>query len=321
MVAGLLGILILITGLACLVKGGDWLVDGSISIAKHFNVPEIVIGLTLVAFGTSAPELLVNIFAAIEGKGDIAIGNIVGSNIANIGLILGVSLLFRGLVIKKTTTAYEVPLVILSALMVVFLTSDSWLDGHTLVEISRSEGVALLLFFVIFMMYNGFLVKHEGFEAEEEVKVVSLPWAVVFFVLGLGLLVLGGRLTVSGAISTARAIGIPERLIALTIVAVGTSLPEMAASIAAARKKSSDIAVGNVVGSNLFNVFFILGISALIRPLAVSSGIQRDIVVNLVFSFVLWVVMLVGNGKISKKSGYLLLGMYALYILQLGFFQ
>ncbi|URA10440.1 calcium/sodium antiporter [Thermospira aquatica] len=318
MISGLLGILILIAGLACLVKGGDWLVDGSVSIAKHFNVPEIVIGLTLVAFGTSAPELLVNIFAAIDGNGDIAFGNIIGSNIVNIGLILGVSLLFRDLVIKKTTTAFEVPLVILSALMVLILASDMWLDGRTIVELSRSEGGILLLFFIIFMIYNGFLAKQEGFEAEEDIKVVSLPWAIVFFITGLVLLIVGGKLTVTGAVSTARALGIPERLIALTIVAVGTSLPEMAASIAAARKGSSDIAVGNILGSNLFNVFFILGISGLIRPIGISAGIQRDIAFNLVFPLVVWILMLAGKGKISKKSGSILIVMYALYILQLG---
>ncbi|MFN3659631.1 MAG: calcium/sodium antiporter [Brevinematales bacterium] len=316
----MLGILVLVLGLVFLVKGGDWLVEGSVSIAKQLNVPEIVIGLTLVAFGTSAPELFVNIFSAIEGKGDIAVGNVVGSNIGNITFILGTSLLFRDLVIKKTTTAFEIPLVILSAFLVIVLAADNWLDGRGMVEISRSEGIVLLLFFVIFLIYNGFLAVKEGFEGEGDIKTYSLPVGILLFLVGLGLLIAGGKLTVDGAISTARWIGVPERIIALTIVAVGTSLPEMVTSIMAARKGSSDIAVGNVLGSNIFNVFFILGISALLRPLGISSGMQRDLWVNLGVSLLCWIVVLLGRGKISRKSGIVFVGFYALYLLQLVIF-
>ncbi|NPV38416.1 MAG: calcium/sodium antiporter [Brevinematales bacterium] len=313
----MLGIFVLVLGLFALIKGGDWLVEGSVSIAKRLNVPEIVIGLTLVAFGTSAPELLVNIFAAIQGKGDIALGNIVGSNIANIALILGASLFFRDLLIKKTTTAFEIPLVILSAFLLIVLAGDSWIDGRGIVELSRSEGIVLLLFFVIFLIYNGFLAVKEGFEGEEDIKTYSLPVGILLFFVGLGLLIIGGKLTVDGAVSTARWIGVPERIIALTIVAVGTSLPEMVTSIMAAKKGSSDIAVGNVLGSNIFNVFFILGISALIRPLGISSGIQRDLWVNLGVSLLCWVLVLFGRGKISRKSGAVFVGFYVLYLLQL----
>ena len=313
----MLGLLFLIVGLLALIKGGDWLVDGSVGIAKNFRVPEIVIGLTLVAFGTSAPELLVNIFAAIQGKGDIALGNVLGSNIVNITLILGVSLLFRDLLIKKTTTAFEVPLVIISAFLLIVLLGVQWLDGRGVVELSRSDGIVLLLFFVIFLIYNGFLAVKEGFESTEEHKILSLPLSFLLFFVGLALLIVGGKITVEGAVMFARFLGVPERIIALTIVAVGTGLPEMVTSIMAARKNSSDIAIGNVMGSNLFNVFFILGVSGLIQPLAVSSSMQSDLVVNLIVSLVCWVLFLLGRGKISRKSGFVLVGMYVLYIIQM----
>jgi len=313
----MVGILVLVLGLAALIKGGDWLVEGSVSVAKRLNVPEIVIGLTLVAFGTSMPELLVNIFASVRGSGDIALGNILGSNIVNIALILGASLLFRDLVIKRTTTAFEIPLVILSASVLVVMLGDRWLDQRMVIELSRSEGIVLLMFFVIFLIYNGFLAVREGFEDKEGMKTYSLPVGIAMFVAGLGLLILGGKLTVDGAVQTARWMGIPERIIALTIVAVGTGLPEMMTSIIAARKGSSDIAVGNVLGSNLFNAFFILGISALIHPLTPADGIQRDLWVNLVVSLVCWALVLLGRGRISKKSGWVFLVVYGVYLVQM----
>ncbi|MCX7882470.1 MAG: calcium/sodium antiporter [Brevinematales bacterium] len=317
----MLGILMLIVGLFALIKGGNWLVEGSVSIAKHLHVPEMVIGLTLVAFGTSTPELLVNIFAALGGKGDIALGNVLGSNIANIALILGFSLLFRDLLIRKTTTAFEIPLVILSAFLLLVLAGDKWLDGQGIVELSRSEGIVLLLFFVIFLIYNGFLAVQEGFEEKEEIKTYGLPLGILLFLGGLALLIFGGKFTVDGAVNTARLLGVPERIIALTVVAVGTSLPEMATSIIAAKKGSSDIAVGNVLGSNIFNVFFILGVSALLRPLEISSGIQRDFVVNLLVSLLCWGLVLFGRGKISKKSGVVFLGFYVFYLIQMVVFS
>lgn len=288
-----MSIILLIIGFVILIKGADLLVDGASSIAKKFKISDIVIGLTIVAFGTSAPELIVNLFASFQGNTDIAIGNIVGSNIANIFLILGVAGLIYPLTVKKDTTWKEIPLSLLAALVLGFMANDALLDGRDYSMLSRIDGLILLCFFAIFLYYTGGIAKGE--EVDEEVPKYPFYKSVLFVVLGLIGLTAGGRLVVTQAVSIATWFGISEAVIGLTVVAVGTSLPELVTAAVAAYKKKPDIAIGNVVGSNIFNIFWILGISAVIRPLPFNPVANMDIIMTLLASFLLFVWMFIGE--------------------------
>ena len=256
----------LIAGFAFLVKGADFLVDGASSIAKKFGISALVIGLTIVAFGTSAPELIVNIFASIQGNTDIAIGNILGSNIANILLILGISAMIYPLAVGKGTVWKEIPLGLLAIIVVAIMANDRLIDGGGFSGLTRIDGFILISFFIIFLYYTFGISKAQGTGEPEEsnrIHEYSFFRSGIMVVAGLAGLTLGGKWIVDSAVVIAEQIGLSQAVIGLTIVAIGTSLPELATSAIAAFKKNTDIAVGNIVGSNIFNVFWILGISAM----------------------------------------------------------
>lgn len=311
----MLYLLLLIAGFAPLIFGANFLVDGASSLAKRFNIPLIVIGLTIVAFGTSAPELVVNVFASADKNPDIALGNVIGSNIFNVLGILGVSAIIYPLTVKTKTTWIEIPLCFLSALVALVLANDGIIDRQGFSHITRIDGIILLFFFIIFLAYNLQLAKSGSFGEEMAIKDYKPIIAVLLVILGLGMLVGGGRLIVFSAVKFASQLGISERIIALTIVSIGTSLPELATSAVAARKKNVDIAIGNIVGSNIFNSFFILGISAVIYPVTPQPKSNFDLLVNIGASLLLFVFVFTGKGRrIDRWEGFLFLALYAGYV-------
>lgn len=291
-------ILSLVGGFILLIKGADWLVEGAASLARRFGLSDLVIGLTVVSFGTSAPELIVNIVASFQGSADIAIGNIVGSNISNTLLILGVSAIIAPLAVQRTTVLKEIPLMLLASIVLLVTANDMIVDGYSISELSRSDGLTYLGFFIIFVYYTFGLATHSS--VQERTKPKLAAWvAIVMFLVGLLCLGVGGNLAVEGAKTIAYALGVSEALVGLTIVAVGTSLPELAASAIAAKKGNTDIAVGNVVGSNIFNIFWILGVSATIRPLPFQPTVNADLLV--VAASALLLFFLVHNGKLHHR--------------------
>jgi cation:H+ antiporter len=308
-------LLLLIAGFLPLIIGANFLVDNASSLAKRLNIPSMVIGLTIVGFGTSAPELVVNLFASLEKNSDIALGNIIGSNIFNILGILGISAIFYPLAIKKNTTWIEIPLCLLSAVAVILLANDKIIDKMNFSVISRIDGYLLLLFFFIFLSYNITLLKSEEYNDEILVKNQTVFKSLFLILIGLVLLIVGGRLIVISAVNVASAIGLSQRVIALTIVSIGTSLPELATSFIAARKKNIDLAIGNIVGSNIFNVFFILGISAVIHPVELQPFSNFDMILNIFASVLLFMFIFTGKGRrITKMEGVFFLLTYLTYI-------
>ncbi|MDT0645271.1 calcium/sodium antiporter [Zunongwangia sp. F260] len=308
-------IVLLIFGFAALIFGATKLVDAASSVAVKMGIPNIVIGLTIVAFGTSAPELVVNLFAAVSGSTEMVLGNVLGSNIFNILGILGIASIIYPLTVKNNTTWLEIPLSLLAAVCVLVIAADVLLDGTPDNIISRSEGIVLLLFFAIFLVYNLTMTKAGGEEEEMETKDYTTGKAVVFMILGLAGLILGGRLIVDSAVGIAEVIGLSERVIGLTVVSIGTSLPELATSIIAVRKKNVDIAIGNVVGSNIFNIFLILGVSTTVAPLYLKDGAFFDIFVNIAAGLLLFIFIFTGKGrKLERWEGILLLGLYIAYV-------
>jgi len=304
-----------IVGLLLVVKGADFLVDGASALARKLHISELVIGLTIVAFGTSMPELTVNIFASVSGATEIAIGNILGSNIANILLILGISALIYPLVVTSGTIWKEIPLSLLAAVIVGLMANDIFIDGGSSSALTRIDGFILISFFLIFLYYTFSIARvATGNESSAQAKPRTTTTAVVFIIVGLGLLILGGKLVVDGAIQLATALGVSSTLIGLTVVAVGTSLPELATSAVAAYRKNADIAVGNVVGSNIFNIFWILGLSAVINPLPFQPSSNFDLGVGVLASLILFTCMFFGKRHILERwQGAVLLGGYVLY--------
>jgi cation:H+ antiporter len=312
----ILNFALLLVGFVALIFGADKLVDAASSLAKRLGVPNIVIGLTIVAFGTSAPELVVNVFAALNNSTEMVLGNVLGSNIFNVFAILGISSLIYPLTVKRNTTWLEIPLSLLAAVAVLFVANDVFLDSAAANLISRSDGLLLLLFFCIFLVYNLMIAKGGNNDDEEtETKDFTYLKAFLFIALGLGGLILGGRLIVTSAVGIAQAFGLSERIIGLTIVSVGTSLPELATSIVAVRKKNVDIAIGNVVGSNIFNIFLILGVSTVIAPLHVSVASFTDIFVNIGAGLLLFIFIFVGKGRqLSRWEGLVFVLLYLAYL-------
>jgi len=306
-----------VIGFALLIKGAGLLVDGSASIARRLNVSTIVIGLTIVAFGTSAPEFVVNIVASIEGNSEIAIGNILGSNIANILLILGISAIINPITAKRNTVLKEIPLSLLAIIILGLMANDTLFESDGISAISRLDGVVLLLFLVVFLYYVFSITRKPGDIAieEQQIKVFSYSKSVIFIILGIIGLSIGGKWIVDGAVSIAEYLGVSQSFIGLTIVAIGTSLPELATSAVAAYKKQSDIAIGNVVGSNIINVFWILGISAIIKPLPFNNKSNFDIIVAMYASVLLFTVMFIGKKRvIERREGIIMLISYIIYI-------
>lgn len=321
----LLAIIFFTLGLAALIKGAGWLVDGASSVSLKLKIQPIVIGLTVVAFGTSAPELLVSATSALSGNTDIALGNIIGSNIANILLILGLSAMIFPLTVQKNTVWKEIPMSFLAAFILTILglqeiidrgIVSSLLTGNQAVigHITLSNGLVLLSFFIIFMYYTFGIAKASG-EIESEIKSLPIPKSIAFISLGLIALSLGSKLTVDNAISIARGIGVSDNFIGLTLVALGTSLPELVTSVVAAFKKNADIAVGNVVGSNIFNIFFVLGITSLLRPIPLREENLTDILMLFATTILLFLSLFVlKKHTIGKLEGSLMVILYTLYI-------
>jgi len=291
----------LAAGIFLLIKGAGWLVDGGSSLARRIGVTDLVIGLTIVSFGTSAPELLVNIVASLRDSTDIAIGNIVGSNIANTLLILGATAAITPLAVQQSTVFKEIPFCMLASVTLLVMANDAIVDGYIFSELSRSDGMAFLGFFIIFLYYT-FGIRHNHTEEEKEKPspVQKSFWnAIMLVFIGCVGLAIGGHLTVEGARNIAIAIGASEALIGLTVVAIGTSLPELVTSVTAALKGNTDIAVGNVVGSNIFNIFWILGLSAIIKPLTFQPAINIDLIV--VIASVLLLFIFVHTGRVRDR--------------------
>ncbi len=315
----MIDIISLIGGFLVIILSAGWLVDGASSLAKRLGISDIVIGLTIVAFGTSSPELTVNIFSAVSGATDIAIGNIIGSNICNILLILGVSSLIYPLAINNNTKWKEIPLSLLAAVVLLIMTNDMVLNSDASSNfLSRGDGLVLLCFMMIFLSYTYILALKGVADIEEHVEILSVWKSILLVFAGLAGLFLGGKYLVAGAVDIARMIGISEKVIGLTIVAVGTSLPELATSAVAAYKKKTDIAVGNVIGSNIFNIFFVLGITSVIRPLPFSSTINMDIAVCIAASLLLFLTtMSFKRSSIDRVEGIFFLFLYVSYLVYL----
>lgn len=313
----MLNVIFIIAGLALIILSANWLVSGASAIAKKFKVSDMVIGLTIVAFGTSAPELTINIISALNGSTEIAIGNVLGSNIANILLILGISAIIFPLTIQRNTKWKEIPFSLLAAIALLICANDIFVDNATANFLSRIDGLILLLFFIIFMVYTFGIAKVKNGEpvVETTVREMNMFKAIVLIILGLAGLFFGGKYFVEGAVNIATMLGVSESVIGLTIVAIGTSLPELATAIVAAYKKKADIAVGNVVGSNIFNIFFILGVSATIKPLPFVATSNVDIYMVVAASLMLFFsTMTFGKAKMDRIEGVIFVLVYVAYI-------
>ena len=308
--------ILLIVGFILLIKGADFLVAGASSIARRFDVSDLVIGLTVVAFGTSSPELFVNIISSIKGNTDIAIGNVLGSNIANIFLILGVSSIIYPLTVGTGTVWKEIPLSLLAAILLGILANDQLIDMANTSSLTRIDGLVFLSFFIIFLYYSVSIAKKvEGMEDHVPTKQYGLAKSLLWVLSGLIGLTLGGQWIVDSAVKLAVKFGMSQSLAGLTIVAVGTSLPELATSAVAARKKNVEIAVGNVVGSNIFNIFFVLGISSVIKPLPFQARSNIDIGVVTLASILLFAYMFTAKKRsLDRWEGIIFVLMYTAYI-------
>ena len=307
--------LVLILGLVLLVKGADLFVTGASSIARRFHIPSLIIGLTIVAFGTSAPELAVSVTSAFNGQSDIAVGNVVGSNMFNLLVVVGIAAWILPFKVKETIIAKEFPFVLLSCVALLVLTCDVLLGDGPANTLNRTDGLVLLTLFGIFMYYLlSVALKAVKENKDEEVLVsLGLTRSFIYLVIGLIGVVVGGDLTVDSASLIAVNWGMSEAMVGLTIVAVGTSLPELMTSVVAARKGESDMALGNVIGSNIFNVFFILGLTATIRPVAVSAAVAFDALLLDVISLIAFLFAL-SDRRFSKGEGAVLVALYAFYM-------
>lgn len=313
-------IILIVLGFILLIKGADFLVEGASNIAKKFHIPEIIIGLTIVSIGTSMPELFVSITSAIEGYPDMAVGNIVGSNIANLLLILGMSSIIRSIKFKRETRLIEIPMCLGISLLFVLLCNL----GH---DITRFDAGILIVLFVLFIVYTIIMAKKgEEFDKEEdEEKVVdkaktskSTIKDVVFLILGAVLLKIGGDLTVNNAVEVAKHFGLSEKLISVTILAVGTSLPELVTSVSAAFKGKSDIAIGNILGSNIFNMLLIIGVSAMIKPIVYNTSYNLDMIFLIGGTLVLSLFPIIPpKNKMSRGNGLVYVLIYVGYLISL----
>lgn len=307
----ILQIIFLVLGLGLLIKGADWLVEGASTVAKKKQISDLAIGLTIVAFGTSAPELVVNVIASVQNHQDIVFGNIIGSNNFNLFFILGIAGLITPLVVQSSTAVKEIPISFIAAILL-FILANAFLTETAI--LSRLDGVILLIFFAGFLYYVYKQLKREP--EKNEVKELKLSntkiWGLI--VLGLAGLVIGGRLVVTSAVDMATAMGVSEKLIGLTIIAAGTSLPELATTVVAALKKNSDIAVGNIIGSNIFNIFFILGVSAVVRPIPFDEIFNIDLYLLFAGTAFLFLAMYTsGKMKLDRWEAAVLLVIFLAY--------
>lgn len=301
-------ILLLVLGFAMLIKGADWFVDGASAVAEKLGIPQLIIGLTIVAMGTSAPEAAISISAAVKGSADIAVGNVLGSNIMNILVILGLTAIITPLAVQKSTIKYEIPFVILITIVFGLL-------GLTDNTIGLLDGIILWGLFIAYLVYLFFMAKKgNGVEDEADEKPKgSMPKLIIFGLVGIGLVIWGSNITVDAATSIARMFGMSERFIGLTIVALGTSLPELVTSVTAALKKKADIAIGNIVGSNIFNILFVIGTSALITPVIYQPQFLVDTIICVATALLLLLCLLNKTNKLKRWAGILMLVCYAGY--------
>lgn len=328
----LIPIVLLLTGFVVLIKGADFLVNGASSAAKKYGISNLAIGLTVVAFGTSMPELIVSLLSAIDGNNDASFGNVIGSNNFNLLFILGISGMIYPLVVHRNTVKYEVPLSLIAAVLLFVLVNDSLLWGSPPIEVQSAEGtktyhgyltrmdsIILLIFFIAFLIYIYRTMKTSSeIDEGEPIKIYSTPVSVGMVLLGLAMLIGGGELVVDNAIDIAHHYGLSEKLIGLTILAAGTSLPELATSCVAAYRKNTDIAIGNVVGSNIFNIFFILGITGVVNPIPYNAALNFDINVLLASTVMLMIFMFTLNArKLDRWEAFLMFIAYIAYTVYL----
>lgn len=308
-----LQIILLIVGFVILIKGADVFVDGAASLAQNFKLSKMLIGLTIVAFGTSAPEFAVSIKSAITGQGDIVLGNVIGSNILNILLILGICSCIHPLHVKNATVKKELPITILLSALLSVLMCDKVLSGTNLNSLTRSDGITIILFFLIFVYYLFASMRNRVADEEEELPKYGMLKSIIFTMFGIICLVLGSNAVVDSASIIAKMIGVSERLISLTIIALGTSLPELVTSTIATKKKEYDIAIGNVVGSNIFNIGIVLGV-----PLTIFGGISHFTinyidVITMLLSAILLFLFSFKNHRLDKKAGIVFLIIFVIY--------
>ena len=306
---------LLILGFIFLINGADLLVDGSSSLAKRYRIPDLVIGLTIVAFGTSSPELILNIIASLQGASDLAIGNIIGSNTSNILLITGIAAIIYPIQVQQTTIKREVPFSLIT-IGILFLLANDFLFGSSPISyLNRVDGLLLIIFFGIFMYYSFGLAKRKDKE-DVEFEVMPMSKSIFYIIIGIVGLTVGGKWIIDSATALAQQFGLSDALIGLTLLAIGTSLPELATSIVAAVKRKTDLAIGNIVGSNIFNIFLILGISSLIKPLIFNPTLNTDILICFLAGCTLFYFALTGKKKrhIERWEGAILLSAYFIYI-------
>lgn len=305
-----LNLLLLFAGFIVLIKGADFMVSGASSLAKKMKVSALIIGLTIVAFGTSAPELTVNVINSYNGRNEAIFGNVIGSNIFNLLFIVGVTGIIYPLLVKRNSVRYEVPISLLAIVVLWILVNDTLLWGATENVLSLWDALILLLFFLFFMVYVYWSMQQET-DQDDEIKQYSVAISCVMIVAGIGMLVGGGYLVTEHAVAIAQKFGLSDKLIGLTILAVGTSLPELATCIVAAYKKSTDIAIGNVIGSNIFNIFFITSISGLISPVDFPVVLNEDLYVLVGSTLVLMISMFtLGRNKVDRKEAIIFLALY-----------
>jgi cation:H+ antiporter len=307
----------LLIGLPLLLGGAQAMVNGAVSMALRLGISRLLVGLTVVAMGTSAPELLVSLVSAFQGAADMAVGNVVGSNMANILLILGISAMIRPLALEKTIRWREIPFVLLSTLVLVVLANDQVLTDAQGSRLDRADGLAILGYFAVYMYYIASVAAHNGGSQEEAgEKTMGLPLAGLLIVAGVAGLAMGGQLLVNGGKEIAAALGMSQALIGLTILAVGTSLPELATSVTAALRGNADIAVGNVVGSNVFNILWILGATATITPIEYNTVLNADIWLLLGVSLLFFLFTFTWKEhKIDRREGGLFFALYVGYLI------
>lgn len=307
----ILDIILLVVGFIALIKGADIFVDGSSSTAQNFKVPKMLIGLTIVAFGTSAPEFAVSMSALASNSSDMVLGNVIGSNILNILLILGLTAIINPIKIKSATVKKELPLTLLISILLAVLMLDTKLAGATVNMLTRADAIVILLFFTVFIYYLITLAK-KGSKENEEPK-FKLGKSILFIFIGLAAIIIGSNLVVNSASSIAKAIGLSERIISLTIIAFGTSLPELVTSVVSSKKGESDLAIGNIIGSNIFNIGVVLGIPILIYGTIIPSNFQGIDLIMLVGTAALLFILSTTKRTISRLEGVLMLVIFAVY--------
>lgn len=314
----ILEFLLLVVGLTILIIGAHWLVEGASSIAAKLGISAFTIGLTVVAFGTSMPEFVVNVMASFSGNSGLAMGNIVGSNTANILIVLGVAALIRPINVKSTTVRIEIPFSLMAAIILLVLTNDVIVDGAKDSILTRTDGLTLFTFLIIFLYYTYLSAKADKKAPSTEVHIRKWYISTLMIIGGIGGLYLGGKWIVESATTIARSMGVSDSLIGLTVVAIGTSLPELVTSAVAAYKGNSDIAIGNVLGSNIFNIFMVLGLSSIILPIPLYPGLNVDILVTCLGSILLFIFAQVGKGsRITRAEGALFVSIYVSYTIYL----